>query len=54
MVSQAALILRVITLWYLALSQFFRHGMGPFKHDQDCMNSVIWHPILQTVYQDVE
>ena len=32
MVSQAELILRVITLWFLVLSQFFRDGMGPFKH----------------------
>ena len=31
MVSQAELILRVITLWFLILSQFFRDGMGPFK-----------------------
>ena len=32
MASQAALILRVITLRFLALSQFFfRDGMGPFK-----------------------
>ena len=31
MVSQAELILRVITLWFLVLSQFFRDGMGPFK-----------------------
>ena len=31
MVSQAALILRVITLWFLALSPFFRDGMDPFE-----------------------
>ena len=31
MVSQAELILRVITLCFLVLSQFFRDGMGPFK-----------------------
>ena len=31
MVSQAELILRVITLWFLVLSQFFRDGMGPFN-----------------------
>ena len=31
MVSQAELILRVTTLWFFALSQFFRDGMGPFK-----------------------
>ena len=32
MVSQAELILRVITLWFLVLYQFFfRDGMGPFK-----------------------
>ena len=31
MVSQAELILRVITLWFLVLSQFFRDSMGPFK-----------------------
>ena len=31
MVSQAELILRVITVWFLVLSQFFRDGMGPFK-----------------------
>ena len=32
MVSQAELILRVITLLFLVLSQFFRDGMGPFKY----------------------
>ena len=31
MFSQAELILRVITLRFLVLSQFFRDGMGPFK-----------------------
>ena len=31
MVSQAKLILRVITLLFLVSSQFFRVGMGPFK-----------------------
>ena len=31
MVSQAELILRVITLWFLVLSQFFRDRMGPFN-----------------------
>ena len=31
MVSQAELILRVITPWFLVLSQFFRDIMGPFK-----------------------
>ena len=31
MVLQAELNLRVITLWFLVLSQFFRDGMGPFK-----------------------
>ena len=31
MVSQAELILRVITLWFLVLSHFFRDGMGPFN-----------------------
>ena len=31
MVSQAELILRVITLWFLVLSNFFRDGMGPLK-----------------------
>ena len=30
-VSQAELILKVITLWFLVLSQFFRDSMGPFK-----------------------
>ena len=34
MVSQAELILRVITLRFLVLSQFFRDGMGPFKINQ--------------------
>ena len=28
MLSQAELFLRVITLWFLVLSQFFRDGMG--------------------------
>ena len=31
MVQQAELILRVITVWFLVLSHFFRDGMGPFK-----------------------
>ena len=31
MVSQAEFILKVITLWFLVLFQFFRDGMGPFK-----------------------
>ena len=31
MVSQAELILMVITLWFLVSSQFFRDGMGPFN-----------------------
>ena len=34
MVAQAELILRVITLWFLVLSQFFRDGMGAFKNPQ--------------------
>ena len=29
--SQAELILRVITLWFLVLSQFFRDSIGPFN-----------------------
>ena len=33
MVSQAALILRVITLWFLALSEFYRDSMDPYKKD---------------------
>ena len=31
MFLQAELILRVITLWFLVLSQLFRDGMGPFN-----------------------
>ena len=31
MVSQAEMILRVITFWFLVLSQFFTDGMGLFK-----------------------
>ena len=31
MVSQAELVLKVINLWFLVLSHFFRDGMGPFK-----------------------
>ena len=31
MVSQAELILKVITVWFLVLSEFFRDGMGPFN-----------------------
>ena len=31
MVSQAELILRVITLWFLVLSQIFRDGVGLFN-----------------------
>ena len=41
MVLQAKLILRVITLWFLVLSQFFRDGIGPFKCDDShklCIN----------------
>ena len=33
MVSSAELILRVITLWFLILSQFFTDSMGPFNHN---------------------
>ena len=33
MVSQAELIPRVVTLWLLVLSQFFRDGMGPFNQN---------------------
>ena len=36
MVSQAESILRVITLWFLVLSQFFRDGMGPLKQFRTC------------------
>ena len=32
MVSQAELILSVITLWFPVVFQFFRDGMGPFKN----------------------
>ena len=35
MVSQAEIIQRVITLWFLVLSQVFRDGMGPFKLIQE-------------------
>ena len=31
MLSEAELILSVITLWFLVSSQFFRDGMGPFN-----------------------
>ena len=34
--AQAELILRLMTLWFLVLSQFFRDDMGPFK--QLCLN----------------
>ena len=45
MVSQAELILKVITLWFLVLSQFFIDGMGPFKEgekkvEKDCSGSL--------------
>ena len=33
MVSQAEF-LRVITLWFLVLSQFFKDGIGPFKRQK--------------------
>ena len=42
MVWQAELILRVITLWFLVLSKFFRDSMGPFK----------WHSSLQSTFQE--
>ena len=32
MVSQAELIFKVITLWFLVLSQFFIGDMGPFNN----------------------
>ena len=35
MVSQAELISKGITLWFLVLSQFFRDGIGPFNADQE-------------------
>ena len=41
MVSQAELILRVITSWFLVLSQFFRDGMGPFKCRLELYASVV-------------
>ena len=31
MVSQAEIIIRVTTLWFLVLSQFSRDGIGPFN-----------------------
>ena len=37
MVSQAELILRVITLWFLLLSQFFKDGMCPFNDTNGLM-----------------
>ena len=43
MVSQAELILRVITLWFLILSQFFKDGMGPF-------NRSIQNPAILLIY----
>ena len=33
MISEAELILRVISLWFQVLSQFSRDGMGPFKFE---------------------
>ena len=39
MVSQAEFILRVITLWFLVLSQFFRDGMGPFNNQPIISNT---------------
>ena len=52
MVSQAELILRVITLWFLVLFQFFRDGMGPFN-DQIYLEaqSQGQHHIMQTLVQ---
>ena len=51
--SQAELILRVITVWFLVLSQFFRDGMGPFNiYLMYCLllnrNSIC--PIKKTLY----
>ena len=40
MVSQAELILRVITHCVLVLSQFFRAGMGPFKLKKQANNTI--------------
>ena len=47
MVSHAELILRVITLWFLVLSQFFRDGMGPFNIGKPlpCSLKVLYMPI---------
>ena len=40
-VGQCAAAIRVITLWFLVLSQFFRDGMGPYNcsfHDPLIVN----------------
>ena len=42
MASQAELILRVITFWFLVLSQFFREGMGPFNQHAPVCDNNIW------------
>ena len=45
MVSQAELILRVITLWFLVLPQFFTEGMGPFKK-RNCVTDLSTEAIM--------
>ena len=49
MVSQAELILRVITLWFLVLSQFFRDGMGPFNALESVKADIIMTPMLKNI-----
>ena len=38
--SQAELILRVITPWFLVLSQFFRDGICLFKFNRSILSSI--------------
>ena len=52
MISQAELILRVITLWLLVLSQlFFRDGMGLFNLDiLNCVYPFLPHSKIRLIY----
>ena len=51
MVSQAELILRVITLWFLDLSQFFRGGMDLFNFYSCPYASILMYSALPEINQ---
>ena len=50
--SQAELILRVITLWFL-VSIFFRDGMGPFKSNKSNWLSPLKQVLTEHGFKEV-